>query len=147
MPSLKVAFGSIQWHFIRDIRPKFCIPDLVWSPDIGQNSNGGISDFQISDQFLIKKDFHNSRTSNNFDLKLGPVTKHNDVENNCRWRHIGKFWCRCHFSDLRPIWSNLQARFWTHGLYNLFSLITFYLAKTENRTKKSLTQLSYYCFE
>ena len=29
-----------------------------------------------------------------------------------------------------------------------FSLIvTFYLSKTENRTKKSLTQLSYYCFE
>ena len=30
----------------------------------------------------------------------------------------------------------------------IFSLIvTFYLTKTENRTKKSLTQLSYYCFE
>ena len=29
-----------------------------------------------------------------------------------------------------------------------FSLIVFfYLTKTENRTKKSLTQLSYYCFE
>ena len=26
-------------------------------------------------------------------------------------------------------------------------LITFYLTKTENRTKKSLTQLSHYCFE
>ena len=25
--------------------------------------------------------------------------------------------------------------------------VTFYLAKTENRTKTSLTQLSYYCFE
>ena len=30
----------------------------------------------------------------------------------------------------------------------MFSLIvTFYLIKTENRTKKSLTQLSQYCFE
>ena len=29
-----------------------------------------------------------------------------------------------------------------------FSLtVTFYVTKTENRTKKSLTQLSYYCFE
>ena len=29
-----------------------------------------------------------------------------------------------------------------------FSLkATFYLTKTENRTKKSLAQLSYYCFE
>ena len=30
----------------------------------------------------------------------------------------------------------------------MFSLIViFYLTKTENRTKKSLTQLSHYCFE
>ena len=30
----------------------------------------------------------------------------------------------------------------------IFSLtVTFYLTKTENRTKKSLTQLSYYCFK
>ena len=30
----------------------------------------------------------------------------------------------------------------------IFSLtITFYLIKTGNRTKKSLTHLSYYCFE
>ena len=25
--------------------------------------------------------------------------------------------------------------------------VTFYLTKTENRTKKSLTQLSHYCFD
>ena len=30
----------------------------------------------------------------------------------------------------------------------MFSLtVTFYLAKTENKTKKSLTQHSHYCFE
>ena len=30
----------------------------------------------------------------------------------------------------------------------IFSVIrTFFLTKTENKTKKSLTQLSYYCFE
>ena len=30
----------------------------------------------------------------------------------------------------------------------MFSVIvTFYLTKTENRTKKSVTQLSHYCFE
>ena len=30
----------------------------------------------------------------------------------------------------------------------IFSLtVTFYLTKTENRTKKPLTQLSHYCFE
>ena len=30
---------------------------------------------------------------------------------------------------------------------NVFIKNTFYLTKTENRTKESLTQLSYYCFE
>ena len=45
------------------------------SPDIGQNLDGGISDFQISGQSLIKENSHNSRTSDDIDMKLGPVTK------------------------------------------------------------------------
>ena len=45
------------------------------SPDIGQNSDGDISDFWISGQPLIKENCHNSRTSNDIDMKLGPVTK------------------------------------------------------------------------
>ena len=45
------------------------------SPDIGQNSDGGISDFQISGQSLIKGNCQNSRTSDDIDMKLGPVTK------------------------------------------------------------------------
>ena len=45
------------------------------SPDIGQNSDGGISDFRISGQSLIKKNCHNSRNSNDIDMKLEPVTK------------------------------------------------------------------------
>ena len=36
---------------------------------------GGISDFQISGQSLIKRNCQNSRTSDNIDLKLVPVTK------------------------------------------------------------------------
>ena len=35
----------------------------------------GISDFGISGQSLIKLNYHNSRTSNDIDMKLGPVTK------------------------------------------------------------------------
>ena len=35
----------------------------------------GISDFQISGEFLIKENYYNSRTSNDTDTKLGPVTK------------------------------------------------------------------------
>ena len=44
------------------------------SIDIG-NSDGGISDFQISGQSLTKENCHNSRTSDDTDIKLGPVTK------------------------------------------------------------------------
>ena len=34
-----------------------------------------MSNFRISDQFLIKENCHNSRTSDDIDMKLGPVTK------------------------------------------------------------------------
>ena len=36
---------------------------------------------------------------------------------------------------------------WKPSLKKLFLLVTFYLTKTEKRTKKSLIQLSHYCFE
>ena len=45
------------------------------SPDIRQNSDGSISDFRVSGQSLIKRNCHNSRTSYDIDMKLGPVTK------------------------------------------------------------------------
>ena len=64
-PETVKAFGSIQKHFIRDIHAKF-----------GQNSDRGISDFRISGQSLIKENCHNSRTSNDIDINVGPVTKH-----------------------------------------------------------------------
>ena len=38
-------------------------------------SDEGISDFWISGQSLIKGNCHNSRTSDDIDMKLGPVTK------------------------------------------------------------------------
>ena len=50
----------------KNIRVKFGIPNSPQSPDIGQNSDGGISDFRISSQSLINDDT---------DMKLGPVTK------------------------------------------------------------------------
>ena len=62
-------------RFIRDIRTKFGIPNLPQSPDIWQISDGGISDFRISGQSLIKENCHNSRTSDDIDMKLGPVIK------------------------------------------------------------------------
>ena len=45
------------------------------SPDIGENSDRGISDFRISGQSHIKVNCHNSRTRDDIDIKLGPVTK------------------------------------------------------------------------
>ena len=58
-----------------DIRAKLGIPKLPQLRDIGQNSDGDTSDFQISGQSLIKENCHNSRTSNDIDMKLGPVSK------------------------------------------------------------------------
>ena len=40
-----------------------------------QNPDRGISNFQISGQSLIKENCHNSRTSDDIYMKLGPVTK------------------------------------------------------------------------
>ena len=40
-----------------------------------QNLDGAISYFRSFDQSLIKENCHNSRTSDEIDMKLGPVTK------------------------------------------------------------------------
>ena len=45
------------------------------SPDIRQNLERVISDFQISNQFFIKENCHNYRTSDDVHMELGPVTK------------------------------------------------------------------------
>ena len=58
-----------------DICTKFSIPYLPQSPDIGQNSDRGISDFRISGQSLIKENCHNSGTSDDIGINLGTVTK------------------------------------------------------------------------
>ena len=50
------------------------MPNLV-SPYFGQKSGGDISDFQISLHSPVNGNFHNSRTSDDINIKLGPVTK------------------------------------------------------------------------
>ena len=65
----------------------------------------------------MKRNCHNSRTSDDTDMKLGSVTKlnkrnkttskqfDNDVMlENCDFTDI--------FSNLQPIWSNSEAGFW-----------------------------------
>ena len=49
--------------------------NLSQFPDIAQNSGRGISDFRISGQSLKRENCHNSRTSDDNDMKLRPVTK------------------------------------------------------------------------
>ena len=69
--TVTLAFCSI----IRNIRAKFGFHNSPQSPDVGQNSDGGISDFRISGQFLIKENCHNYITSDDIDMKLGAVNK------------------------------------------------------------------------
>ena len=44
-------------------------------PVSGQNSDGGISEFWISGQSLIKENCHNFLTSDGIDMKFRPVMK------------------------------------------------------------------------
>ena len=101
--AVTLEFGSIQQYFIEDIRAKFGIHNLSQSPDTGQNSDGGISDFRISAQSLIKENCYNSKTSDDIDIKLGPVTKLNKRNKRTSkiwwWCHVWKLWNHCRFSE------------------------------------------------
>ena len=55
-----LIFFSIQLHLLKDVHTKLGIRYSPQSPDIGQNSDGGISDFWISGQSLLKRICHNS---------------------------------------------------------------------------------------
>ena len=113
-------------------------------PDIQKNSDGGISDFGISGQSLIKENCHNSRTNDDIDMKLGPVTKL-EKRNKTTSKKLTitsyqkivtslsffRFMANLEKSAIR----NPEA--WSVKLLFLLT-ITFYLTKTENRTKKSI---------
>ena len=145
-----ICYWSIfQYKYI--VSAKFGIPNLSQSPDIGENSDGDISDFWISGQSCIKENCHNSRTSNDTDMKLEPLTKLDkrntttseifDVSSaNCDI--LSFFWLMADLeqseSRILDTWSLILKFLW---------ITTFYPTKTENRSKISLTQLSYYCFE
>ena len=60
---------------MRDIRAKFGILNSPQSPDNGQSSDRGISDFEISGHFPVKENCHNSRNSDHIDMKRGPLSK------------------------------------------------------------------------
>ena len=148
-----LAFCSIQWDFIRDIRAKFGIPNSAQSADIGQNPDGGISDFRIFSQSFINENCHNSRSSHDTDMKLGLVTKL-DKRNTATSKKFDE-------TSYRQVATSLSFfQFMTYlqpsGIrildawpikLTLTLTTTFCLTKPENRTKNFLTQLPYNCFE
>ena len=125
---------------------------MTQSPDHGQNSDGGISDFQISGQSLIKENFYNSRTNYDIDMKFRPVTKLD--KRNKGTSKKSDYSCQKIVMSL-PFFGFLAYLEQSGGQIQdtesakaMFSVIvTFCLTKTEKRTKKSLTQLSHYYFE
>ena len=64
-----LAICSSQQHFIRDIRAKVGIPKSTQI--LSKTQTGGV--FWVSGQFLVKENCHNSRTSNDIGMRLGPV--------------------------------------------------------------------------
>ena len=73
--AVTMEFSCIQQYFIRDIHVKYGIPNSSQSPDIGQNSDGDIFHFRISGQSFMNENFHNSKTNDNINMKLGVLSK------------------------------------------------------------------------
>ena len=88
-----------------------------------RNSDGSISDFQISGQSFIEENYHNSRTSNDIDVKPGPVTKlekkNTVISKKSDDGVILEFVTRLSFLDLWPIWSNSEVGVRTYSLQKL----------------------------
>ena len=135
---------------MRDIRAKFDIRNSPQSSDIGQNSDEGISDFRISGQSLIKRNCHNSRNIDDIDMKLGLVTKLEKRNKTMSKKFDDDFNVKSlpffqFTANLEQFGSRIPDAESVKFIFPL--IVTFYLKKIENRTKKSLTQLSHYCFE
>ena len=101
----------------------------------------------------MKENCHSCRTSDFIAMKLGPVTKfgkrNTETSNNLMMTSGWKIVTLLSFVQFI---ANLeQSVICIPGAWSVkltFSLtITFYLAKTKNRTKTSLTYLPYYWFE
>ena len=110
----------------------------------------GISHFQISGQYLY------SKTSHDIDMKFGPITKidkKKQKQQQQRQKNLVLTSCRKIATSLSffEFLANLeQSRGWIldkESTKVVFSVIvTFCLTKTENKSKKSLTQLLHCCF-
>ena len=103
-----------------------------------QNS-GSISDFQISGQSLIKENCHKSRTSDNIENK--------EKENKVTSRKIDNK--NCDVIVTFPIYGQFGAIQKPNSGRIVCKIYIFINSntKTENKNKKSLTQLSHYCLQ
>ena len=89
------------------------------SPDIWENSNGGISDLWISGQSILKENCHNSRASDDIDMKLGLVTKFDKRNKTTSKTFDGDVTAaNCVVIVIFPLYG-ASARFQTHSMQNL----------------------------
>ena len=137
--------------FITDILAKFGILISERPPDIGQNSDRGISDFQISGQSLTKVNCHNFRTSDDINVKLGPVTKP-DKRNKTTSRQLDEasrqqiLTLLLYFKFMANLEQSRSRIPEASSVKLTFSLtVTFYLTKT-NVSNTALTLLPKSCF-
>ena len=108
--------------------------------------------FPISN-FWLTENCYKSRTSNDIDMKLVQVIKILQLKQGNVKKADDLMFTNCDILPFFQFMTNLEqsgeAGFLTHcpSLKLTFLLIvTFYFTKT-GKTKKSLTQLSHYCFE
>ena len=96
--------------FIRDFCARSGIFKSLQCPELGQNSGGVISDFQIPGQSLLKINWHNSKTSNDIDMKLGPIIKP-DKRNKITSKKIGDdaMSANCDVNIIFLIYSQFEA--------------------------------------
>ena len=126
---------------------------MLQSPDIGKNSDVGISDFQISGQPLIKENCYNSTASDDIDKKLGPVTKLDKRKISTSKKFNVDLMSENYdviviFGFLANLKQSGDRIPDTESAKVMFSVIgTICLTKSSNRTKKSPAQLSHYFFE
>ena len=113
----------------------------------GQNSDEGISDFQIYGQSLIKRYCHNSRTSDDIDMKFERVTKldkrnkitSKNLKMTSRWKIVSSLLFFRFTANLEQSGRRVPDALSVKRIFSL--IVTFYLTKTKKRTKKSIIQL------
>ena len=117
-----------------------------------KNSATGISNFQITGQSFINKNCHKSRVSDDIDMKLERVNKLGK-RNTATSKKYGDdvLSARCDVFMIFPIHGqfgpicNQTSRCLVRKTYIFIRSSLF--RKTENRTKKSQTLLSYFSFD